>query len=76
MGKGGEEGVCVRREVDAGGVRFEVEDGANEGGILMREAVVLLTGPGACFDVIDRGDVFAPGSFTGLATMLVMGTSR
>jgi len=37
----------------------------------MGEAVVLLTGPGASFDIVDRGDVLAPGGFTGLTIMLV-----
>lgn len=75
VGKGGEEGICVGREVDAAGGRFEVEDGADEGGVLVGEAVVLLTGPGAGFDVVDRGDVFAPGGFTGLPVVLVMVTA-
>lgn len=66
MGEGGEEGVCVWGKVDAGGVGFEVQDGADEGGILMGEAVVFLSGPGTCFDVVDAADVFAPGSLTSL----------
>lgn len=72
MGEGGEEGVRVGRQVDASGGGFEVENSADKGGVLVREAVVLLTGPGAGFDVVDRGDVLAPGGFTGLATILVM----
>ena len=32
----------------------------------MGEAVVFLSGPGTCFDVVDAAYVFAPGCFTSL----------
>ena len=62
---GAEEAVGVGREVDAGGFGLEVEHGADEGGVLMREAVVFLTRPGRGLDVVDGGEVAAPGHFAG-----------
>lgn len=60
MGEGREEGICIWGKVDAGGGGFEIEDGADEGRILVGEAIVFLAGPRACFDVVDATDVFAP----------------
>lgn len=60
MREGREEGVCVRREIDAGGGGFEIQDGTDEGGVLMGEAIVFLPGPGACLDVVDAANILAP----------------
>ena len=35
MGKGGKEGVGIWRQIYTCGTRFEIEDGANEGRILV-----------------------------------------
>lgn len=63
VAEGAEEGVGVGRQVDAGHLRFEVEHGADEGRILVGEAVMFLPGPGGGFDVVDAADIFAPGCF-------------
>ena len=46
MGEGAEKSVCVGGEIDPCCVGFEVEDCADEGRVLVREAVVFLAGPG------------------------------
>lgn len=63
VGDGGEEGVGVGGEVDAGGLRLEVEHGADEGRVLVGEAVVLLSRPGAGFDVVEGGEGAAEAGF-------------
>ena len=69
MSKGGQKGVCVGRKVDASGGGLEVQDGANEGRILMRETVVFLSSPGTSFDVVDTADVFPPCSLASLSML-------
>lgn len=44
----------VRWKVDSGSCRFQIENCADEGRILMREAIMFLTSPGACLDIVDR----------------------
>lgn len=63
MSRGGKEGVCVRGKVNAGCIWFEIEYGADEGGVLVGEAVVFLSGPGAGFEVIDAAYIFSPAGF-------------
>lgn len=70
MSKRGQKGVCVGGKVDASGGGLEVQDGADEGRILMRETVVFLSSPGAGFDVIDTADVFAPCSLASLSMLV------
>lgn len=60
MSRGGKESVRVRGKINAGCIRFEIEDGADEGGVLMGKAIVFLSGPCAGFEVIDAADVFSP----------------
>jgi hypothetical protein len=62
----GEECVCVGWEVDSGSVSLEIEDGADEGWVLMGETVVLLAGPGTGFDIVDAADRTVPLGFVGL----------
>ena len=50
-----QEAVGVRWEVDTSGVSFEIEDGPDERRVLMGETVVLLTSPGRCLEVVERG---------------------
>lgn len=59
-----EEGVGVRGKVDSSGGGLEFEDGADEGWVLVREPVVLLSSPGAGFDVVDACDVVMPVRFS------------
>ena len=44
---------CVWREVYAGRTGLEIEDGSDEGRVLVGEAVVLLSSPRAGFNVVD-----------------------
>lgn len=67
MCNGRETAVCVRRKVDAGCGGLEVEDGADEGGVLVGVAVVLLSYPGAGFEVVYTGGVFAPDCLAALS---------
>ena len=66
MGKGGKEGVGIRRQVNTCGARFEVQNGANEGRILVRESIMFLTCPSASFEVVDAANVLSPGSLPSL----------
>lgn len=68
-----QEGVCVGWEVDSCGGGFQLQDGADEGWILVGETVVLLTGPGAGFDVVDTGDRAVP---CGLASLFKLACAR
>lgn len=45
MGEGAEEGVCIRREVDTGSGRFEIQDRADEGRVLVGKTIMFLTSP-------------------------------
>jgi len=63
VGKGGEESVRIRGEVDARCIWLQVQDRSNEGRILVGKAVVLLASPGASLNVIDTADVFPPDNF-------------
>lgn len=67
MSKRGQKGVCVGRKVDASGGGLEVQDGADEGRVLMGETVVFLSSPGTGFDVVDTANVFAPCSLASLS---------
>ena len=66
MGEGREEGVGVWGQVDTCRAGFEVENGANKGRILVREPIVFLTCPGACFEVVDATNVLSPASLPSL----------
>ena len=63
MSDGGEETVCIGREIDAFDAGFQVEHCADEGGVLMTESVMFLTCPGTGFDIVERSHVFSPGTF-------------
>ncbi len=67
MSYGGKESVCVRGKIDAGCIRFEVENGADEGGVLVGEAIVFLSGPGTGFQIIDAADILSPFRFPRLS---------
>lgn len=64
MSRGGKEGVSVGGKINAGCIRFEIEDGADEGGVLVGKAVVFLSSPGTGFNVVDAADIFSPGGFS------------
>jgi hypothetical protein len=69
MVQGGQECVGVWRQVHSGSVRLQVEDCANERGVLMAEAIVLLSGPGTGLDIVDAADIPSPGGFLGLGRL-------
>jgi hypothetical protein len=73
--QGGQECVGVWRQVYSGSVRLQVENCANERGILMTEAIVLLSGPGTGLDIVDAADVPSPGGFLGLRRLAWLGIS-
>ena len=54
MGDRAQEAIRVWREVDTSGISLEVKNGADERRILVREPVVLLTGPGGGLEVVER----------------------
>ena len=66
MGKGGKESVGIWGQIYTCSIGFEIQNGANEGRILVRESIVFLTSPGASFEVVDATDVFSPRSFSSL----------
>jgi len=49
----GEETICIWREINSFDSFLQIENSANEGWILMTEAIVFLTCPGTGFDVIE-----------------------
>ena len=57
----GEQGVGVRRQIDADGVGLLVGDVVDEAGVLVREAVVVLPPDVRGEQVVERGDGLAPG---------------
>ncbi len=56
-----QETVRVRRQIDAHHLRFLVHDQVDEAGILVGEAVVILPPDVAGEEVVERGDLPAPG---------------
>ncbi len=66
MSQGGKEGIGIRGQVNACGAWLEVQNGTNEGGVLVRESIMLLTRPGACFEVVEAADILSPGSLPSL----------
>lgn len=57
---GGEERIGIGRQVDSSCTRLQLQDRADERRVLMRESIVLLSGPRAGFDIVDAGDVVMP----------------
>ena len=55
-----QEAVGIWRQVHARRLGLEVEDGADEAGVLVRETVVLLPCPGGGLDVVERSVGLAP----------------
>lgn len=66
MGKGGKKGVGIWGQVNPGGARFEIQNGANEGRVLVRKSIMFLTRPGASFEVVEAANVLSPGSLPSL----------
>jgi hypothetical protein len=62
MSDGGEETICIGREINSFDTGFQVENGADERGVLMTEPVMFLTCPGTSFDVIETSDILSPGT--------------
>lgn len=62
----GQESVCVGWQVDTSGGGLELEHGADERWVLVGEAIVLLAGPGAGFDVVDAAHGAMPTRLEGL----------
>ncbi len=58
----GQQAVGVRRQIDAHHFRLLVDDMIDEAGILMAEAIVILTPDMAGEQIIERGDRRAPGN--------------
>ena len=61
MGHSRKETVRIGRKIDSSKSRLEVQNSADEGRILVREAVVLLPGPCRSLDVVKRSTGLAPG---------------
>ena len=55
-----QEAVGVGWEVDTSRLRLEVENGTNEGGVLVRETIVLLTCPCRRLNIVQGANVLAP----------------
>lgn len=66
MGKGGKKGVGIWGQVNPGGARFEIQNGPNEGRVLVRKSIMFLTRPGASFEVVEAANVLSPGSLPSL----------
>jgi hypothetical protein len=66
MGDSLQETIRIRRKVYPGKCRLEVQHSADKRRILMGEAIVLLPGPSASFEVIDRPNVLPPFSLVSL----------
>ena len=60
MRDGAQEAVSVGGKVDASELRLEVKNSADEGGVLVRETIVLLTCPCRCLNVVQGANVLAP----------------
>jgi len=63
VSNGREETIGIGREIDAFNARFQVENSADERGVLMTESVMFLTRPGTCFDIIETSHIFSPRGF-------------
>ena len=61
MRDGGQETICIGREVHARKLGLEVQDGADEGRVLMRETIVLLPCPSGSLNVVEGATGLAPG---------------
>ena len=66
MGHRAQEAIGIRRQVYSSECRFEIKNGADEGGVLVRETVMLLTRPGRSLNIIERTDWLTPVSLMGL----------
>jgi hypothetical protein len=66
MSHRGQEAVCIRRQVHTRQSWLQIEYGTNEGRVLMRESIMLLTCPGRCLEIIHGTDVVSPISLMGL----------
>jgi len=66
MSKSTEESVGIRREVDSGNSRFEIQNCTNKRRILMRKAVVFLSSPSTRFDIVDTRKFSSPSAFGSL----------
>ena len=72
----GEKRIRVWGKIDSGGVGLQVEDCADERGVLVGETIMLLTSPGASLKIVDAADIFPPGCFTCLAVSWLMQISE
>jgi len=63
MGNSREETIRVGGEINPFDGRLQIQHCPNEGGILVTEPVMLLTGPSARLDVIETADVLSPFCF-------------
>lgn len=59
-----QEAVGIRRQVHPSKLGLEIEDGANERRVLVREAVVFLSRPSRGLDIVERATRLAPGRFS------------
>ena len=62
--EGGQECVGVWGQVDSSGGGLEVQNGADERRVLVREPIVLLSRPGARLDIVDATDTLVPFCFS------------
>lgn len=62
MGHRGQEAICIRRQVHTGQRRLQIKDGTDERRVLMRKAIMVLTCPRRCLQVINRTNIVPPNS--------------
>jgi hypothetical protein len=61
MRHGREKTICVRGKIHPFNPRLQIEDRSDEGRVLVTEAIMFLTCPCTCFDIIETSYVLAPG---------------
>ena len=72
----GEKRVGIWRQINASSIWLQVEDGADEGWVLVGKPIVLLSGPGTGLNIVDAAYVVVPFCFPGLTTLLAFRSSK
>ena len=68
---GGQERVCIWREIHSGCVRLELQYRSDERRVLVGESIMLLTCPRAGFNVVETADRTVPLGLTSLVKRLM-----
>jgi hypothetical protein len=58
----GEKTIRIGREINTFNTLLQIQDSANESGILMTETIMFLPRPSARLDIIQTANIFTPGS--------------